>query len=211
MTRRWLGLSLVAALILSACAAPERQYVNAGSTGMYFVLPASWSSVGERTLQRAQGAWNDDAGSVFAQTVQWQRGWSAGEVGAAPIFAATAPRQPAVFAFVRDLLPVERQGIGSSVNLALRDVVLPATALLDAGTEVQTERTSSGAFEGLHQFATFIAGGRRQTVEVVSMLAPGKDRVYVLMIRCTERCFSDNSGTINAVFDSLTFKETHGQ
>jgi len=199
-------------LLVSGCSAPKRQYIAADSHGMYFALPSEWVAVPPRQLNKAESGWTDDAGSVFLQTVRWQGAWSGASLNGNDVFAAEAPSAPVVFAFVRDLLNVERQGTAdTTINIALRDLVIPATSIADAGGDVRSERIGSGRFRGLHQFATYATGGTPQTVEVVSMLSPSRDRVYVLAIRCTEQCFDDNSGTINFVFDSLTFEEPHGQ
>lgn len=199
-------------LLVSGCSAPASQYVAADAHGMYFALPKAWTAVPDRQMTKAERGWTDDAGNVFVQSVLWQRAWTASTANANAVFAAKAPSTPVVFAFVRKLLTVEQQGVAdTAINIALRDVVIPATSIADGGGDVRTERLRVGVFRGLHQFATYATGGRLQTVEVVSMLAPGNDRVYVLSIRCSEQCFAENSGKINAVFDSLTFKEPRGQ
>lgn len=203
---------LAAMLLVSGCSAPTSQYIAADAHGMYFALPTNWNAVAPRQLEKAESGWTDDAGTVFLQSVLWQGAWTASSANANQVFDAKAPSAPVAFAFVRRLLTVEQQGAAdTTINIALRDLVIPATSITDAGGVVQAERLHVGAFRGLHQFTTYATGGTMQTVEVVSMLAPGKDRVYVLSVRCTEQCFDDNSGKINAVFDSLTFKEPRGQ
>jgi hypothetical protein len=211
MKRRALAGVLAAMLFVVGCEAPTRQYIAADSYGMYFAMPREWSPVPDRQMITAESGWTDDAGRVFSQTVLWQGAWTAGDANANEVFAARAPSQPVVFAYVRELIGVEQQGIASDTRTALQDIVLPASTILDSGGDVQTESWRCGGFSGLHQFATYATGGRMQTVEVVSMLPPGKDRVYVVVVRCSERCFTTNSGTINAIFDSLTFKEPRGQ
>jgi hypothetical protein len=211
MKRRVSAGVLAVALLLTGCSAPQQQYISASSYGMYFALPIAWTGVPNAQMKTAQSGWTDDAGNVFRQSVVWQGAWTAQASNADEVFAAAAPSKPVVFAFVRDLITVEQQGIGANLNLALRDVIIPASSLLDAGADVQVDSERQGAFRGIHQVATFTTGGKLQTTEVVSMLAPSKNRVYVLMVRCTETCFSDNIGTINHIFDSLTFKEPRGQ
>lgn len=199
-------------LLVSGCSAPTRQYIAADSHGMYFALPAEWSAVPSRQLTEAESGWTDDVGNVFQQTMLWQGAWTAGNANANDVFAAAAPEQPVVFAFTRELLTVEQQGAADTdINVALRDLILPTTSIQDAGADVRTERLTRNGFPGIHQFATYPSGGRTNTTEVMSVLAPSKDRVYVLVVRCTEQCFDDNSGTINDIFDSLTFKEPRGQ
>lgn len=208
--RALVGIVLLALpMLLTSCAAPDRQYVAAGGTGMYFALPAAWSQVPERQLATAQSGWSDDVGGVLTQSILWQGAWGVGRPDANDVFAGKAPSTPVVWAMVRDLIDVERQGI-DSVASALADLVIPATELTDAGLDIRSEPVRSGKFRGIHQFATYATGGALQTVEVVSVLSPERDRVYTVVARCTETCFADASGTIADIFDSLTFKETRG-
>ena len=206
MRARSLTVLAALAMVLAGCAAPTQQYVAA--KGMYFALPKAWKAVPAQQMQTAQEGWTDDAGQVFAQSVQWQGAWSAGGANADEVLAAAAQEQPVVFAFVRNLLQVEQQGIAKDITGALQDLVVPASTLTQ--DELQTERLKRGDFRGIHQFATYPAAGALQTTEVVSMLSPGKDRVYVLLVRCSDACFSRNGGTINSIFDSLTFREQRG-
>ena len=211
MKPRMRAIAAAVVLLVTGCTAPALQYVSAGSYGMYFAMPASWRAVPARQLLKAQTGWSDDAGKVFQQSVRWQAAWTAGSANADDVYSATAPAKPVIFAFVRDLIGVEQQGVGSNMNSALHDIVIPASSIVSAGGSVETQQVRHGRFRGLHQFSTYATGGTLQSVEVVSMLAPGKNRLYVLSIRCDEQCFSKNIGTINAVFDSLTFKEPRGQ
>ncbi len=200
----------VAALALSACAAPTHQYINADALGMYFALPASWTEVSNKQLATAQQGWNDDAGNVFLQTKRWQGAWSATPVDANAVFTATPGNVPIVYAFVRDLISQEQQGIGTNVSAALRDLVLPATAIVDAGVPVEAERLKQAGFTGLRQTATYVSGGAMQTTEVVSMLNPQRSRVFVLVARCSVRCFTNHADEVRDIIDSLTFKESRG-
>jgi hypothetical protein len=198
----------VAALALSACGAPAHQYVSAGGYGMYFALPSDWQQVPAKQMAKAQTGWSDDAGNVFRQTVLWQGAWSGAIVNADQVFAAKPASTPVVFGFVRDLVGVEQQGIGTDVAGALRDVIVPATSLARAA--VVTQRWKRAGFTGIHQTATYVSGGALQTTEVVSMLPPKRNRIYALVARCSQTCFTANRDRINAVIASLTFKEPRG-
>ncbi len=208
MIRRAAWLLPVAALALSACGAPSHQYVSAGGYGMYFALPAAWQQVPAKQVTKAQTGWRDDAGNVFRQTVLWQGAWSAAPVDADQVFAAKPPSTPVVFAFVRDLVGVEQQGIGTDVTAALRDLVVPATTLAKAA--VTTDHWDRAGFTGIRQTATYVSGGTLQTTEVVSMLPPKRNRVYAFVARCSQGCFSSNRASIRAIITSLTFKEPRG-
>jgi len=208
MRSRAVALVAVVAMALTACTAPTRQYIAASGYGVYFALPKAWKAIPAQQLQTAESGWSDDAGQVFQQSVLWQGAWTAGAVNANTIFAAAAPTRPVAFAFVRDLLSVEQQGLGSGIAAALQDLVIPASTLTQ--DELTTRSVVHGALRGIRQTATYVTGGLKQTVEVESVLASSKQRVYVFMIRCTSACFSDNIPAINDIFTSLTYKEQRG-
>ncbi len=199
---------LLAALSLAACSAPSHQYIAASSYGMYFALPAAWSQVPPAQMTKAEQGWSDNAGNVFRQSLLWQGAWAAGTVNADQVFAAKPTSVPAVFAFVRDLVGVEQQGIGTNIPSALQDLIVPATKLAKAA--VTTQQWKRAGFVGIRQTATYVSGGELQSAEVVSMLPPKRNRVYVFVARCTQSCFDANSHQITAIIDSLTYKEPRG-
>ena len=205
MGRRGILGAVTALLVLAGCSAPTNQYIAAKSYGMYFALPKSWTQVPDVQLTTAERGWTDDAGSVFRQTVLWQGAWSAATRNGDEVLAATPPAVPIVFAFVRDLLPAEAQAIGPDVPTALEDLIVPVSGLPTGA--VTTARLRSSGFVGIRQVARYAVHGVPQTVEVVSMLAPGKNRVYVVSVRCATACFSVQRSTIDAIIASLTFKE----
>lgn len=198
-------------LALTGCTPPAQQYVAADGLGMYFALPVEWMQVPASQMTTAQSGWDDDAGGVFTQTVRWQAAWSEQTVNADQVFGASAPAKPVVWAFVRDLIEIEQEGIADGLAAALRDVVIPASSITAAGGEISVSRLRQGGFKGIHQLARYTLGGRDQTVEVTTMLSPDETRAYAVMIRCTTVCFDRHAASIGAVFDSLTFKETRGQ
>lgn len=211
MRMRIAGSLLVLGLAVAGCSPPSEQYIAADGLGMYFALPVAWHQVPNTQMEKAQTGWSDDAGNVTTQTLRWQGAWGAGEPDANAVFAAAAPDQPIAFAFVRDLIEVEQQGIGDSVAAALRDVVIPTTEIRAAGGDVTTTPVRQGAFRGIHQFARYTLGGADQTVEVTTVLSPDRARLHALVIRCSSTCFERSAADIDAVFDSLTLKETRGQ
>ncbi len=205
MRSRLVATFAILALALSACTAPTKQYISASGFGMYFALPKDWSEIPVAQLRTAESGWSDDAGQVFQQSVQWQGSWTAGAVNANAVFAAKPPARPVAFAFVRDLISVEQQGLGGGIATALQDVVIPASTL--TSDELTTKTVVHGNVRGILQTATYVTGGARQTIMVESVLAAGKNRVYVVFVRCTAKCFSTNMRSINEIFASLTFKE----
>ena len=205
MGRRGIIGAVAALLLLAGCNAPTHQYIASKSYGMYFALPKSWNRIPDVQLTTAERGWSDDAGSVFHQTVLWQGAWAESTRNANDVLAATPPTVPIVFSFVRDLIPVEAQSIGPDAASALRDLVIPASDLPVGAVTTKTLRDAG--FVGIEQRAHYAVHGTQQTVVVVSMLAPGKNRVYVLSVRCTTTCFAAQRSAIDAIIASLTFKE----
>ena len=205
MGRRGILGAVIAMLVLAGCSAPTHQYIAAKSYGMYFALPSNWTQVPDVQLTTAERGWNDDAGTVFHQTVLWQGAWAGSARNADEALSATPPTVPIVFAFVRDLLPAESQSIGPDVPMALRDLIVPASTLPSGSVSRTT--LHHGGFVGIQQRARYTVHGIPQTIEVVSMLAPGKNRVYVLSVRCTTACFTAQRASLDAIIASLTFKE----
>lgn len=210
MIRR-LSVLATAAALLTACAAPTTQYINADTYGMYLALPRAWQQLPDKQLQNAQQGWEDDAGQVFTSTVLWQKIWGPPGVTPNDVFAAQPTERPTVFAFVRDLLDVEQQQLSGDIETSLQDVIIPASSLAAAGIDVSTEQWNRNGFVGIHQKTSYPMVGGRSTVEAVSMLAPDRNRIYVLVLRCSDACFSENNQAFSQVVKSLTFKEISGQ
>ena len=202
---------LAIVLVLSGCAQPSKQYINADTYGMYFALPREWVAVPGEQLTKAQEGWDDDAGQVFVETVRWQSAWGPTGVKPASVFAAAPSDEPTAYAFVRELLDVETRQVGKDIETALQDIVIPASSLLAAGVDVESVQWRQNGFVGVQQTATYPAGGGRSTVDVVSMLSPNRSRLYVLVLRCSETCFAENRKQFDEVIDSLKFEETSGQ
>lgn len=208
MSIRLALLALV--LALTGCAQPAKQYVNADTLGMYFALPREWVAVPSEQLTKAQEGWNDDAGEVYVETVRWQGAWGEAGIKPAQVFSAKPSSNPTAYAFVRDLLNVETRQIGEDIETALQDLVIPASALLAAGVDVETTQWRQNGFVGIQQSATYPAGGGRSTVDVVSMLSPSRSRLYVLVLRCSADCYAEHQQDFDGVINSLTFEETRG-
>lgn len=208
MSRRLSVLVVLLTMTLVGCSAPTQQYVNADSYGMYLSLPKAWVQVPDAQLDTAVSGWNDDPGQVYTQTVLWQKIWGPNGVTPKMVFDAKPTTQPTAYAFVRDLLNVEQQQVTGDVATSLQDVIIPASSLAAMGIDVSTEQWNKNGFVGIHQVASYPMAGGRSTVEAVSMLAPNRKRLYVLVLRCSDSCYANNQQDFKSVMDSLTFKET---
>lgn len=208
MSKRALVAGALIAVLLTGCATPTKQYVNAGSYGMYLALPRDWVQVPDKQLKTAQGNWTDDPGQVYAQTVRWQKVWGPKGVSPAKALSSEPTAEPTVYAFVRDLLNVEKQQLGSDIPSTLQDLIIPARSLADAGVNVNTEQWRKNGFVGIHQVASYPTQAGRSTTEVVSMVSPQQNRLYVLVLRCSDACYEVHRTDFTQIVESLTFKES---
>jgi len=208
MSRRALAVGVIVALVVTGCAAPSKQYVNADSYGMFLSLPREWVQVPDQQLKTAQSGWSDDPGQVFTQTVLWQKVWGPKGVTPDTVFSADPSDKPTAYAFVRDLLNVEQQQLGTDIATSLQDLIIPASSLADAGIAVDTEQWRKNGFVGIHQRASYPTSAGSSTTEVVSMGAPKQNRLYVLVLRCSDDCFEVHRNDFTQIVDSLTFKES---
>lgn len=208
MSRRAFAAGILIALAVSGCAAPSKQYVNADSYGMYLSLPREWVQVPDQQLKTAESGWSDDPGQVYAQTVLWQKVWGPAGITPDTVFSAEPADKPTAYAFVRDLLNVEQQQLGTDIPTSLQDLIIPATSLSDAGINVDTEQWRKNGFVGIHQRASYPTAAGSSTTEVVSMVSPKQNRLYVLVLRCSDDCYEVHRKDFTQIVDSLTFKES---
>ena len=70
------------------------------------------------------------------------------------------------------------------------------------------EQWRKNGFVGIHQRASYPTSAGSSTTEVVSMVSPKQNRLYVLVLRCSDDCFEVHRNDFTQIVDSLTFKES---
>ncbi|MFI0444996.1 hypothetical protein [Actinomadura sp. 6N118] len=214
-----LAAASVIALVMSlaACGSSDYTYVKNSSEKTYFKVPAEWIKIEQKTLEAA--IHSDDPDSAAAQLrpkLSWSVAYDAKSPPDPDHLYGLGTDQPFVYAIVRPLTQEERGSISLD---RLRDAFLPVTEQ-SRQTLAQQNSPLSG-FELLRDEELKPKGGVRgvrttynyrlppmpllQTFDVTSY-ASDEGRLYVMVIRCSARCFLDRKGELDAIARSFTVR-----
>ena len=207
-----LWLSLAGGLMLAGCGAPRYTYVVNSTAHTYFKVPQQWRKVSNASLQQAlfQGK------ASAAPSGVWLVGYDA---AAAPtgahVFSPATP-QPFTFAVVLPLTASSRNAMSYD---GLRDFLLPVTA---TGRQLATMQGFVGSHfrllrdtvltpgQGIHgvrvTFSYRYPGGRVDTFDKVAFTNADETEIYVLLVHCLSRCYSQHAAQINTVMSSFTVR-----
>ncbi|MEY4348532.1 MAG: hypothetical protein RIS43_951 [Actinomycetota bacterium] len=195
--------------VLTGCAAPSVYHV--GTSGLYFDVPRTWTSVDENLLKKAETGWNaDDAGAAIVQSLTWQTAWSTNpQLVPADVFSNGPSEFPIVYASARTLFDAEKSGIGTDILTALQDVVLPvSTAQSGDGLTIDVNQpVTLNQHQGIEQKLRWTTDGVEQQVRAVVMLSKDLSTVYTFTVRCTTECFTQNSQDVGNILRSITIKD----
>lgn len=217
MVRRRVLLAAIATavlgLALTGCAAPQFRYaaekpgsVPAGS--VYFKVPESWSELPAAQISAAEKDWaaDSDAAALLSAT-SWQAAYDA---SASPsldhVLGRGVSDAPTVYASLRALYPQEQSGLTTD---ALKDMVVPVTALGSAVRVRTEEPVRQGGADGVHLVFSYSPGSGlpEETIDETSYLSDGKDAVYLLVVRCSTTCYDAHRDQIGTVTSSYTIQE----
>jgi hypothetical protein len=208
--------ALCAAVVFSACAAPNYTFVTNSSDHVYFKVPAGWSQINQRDIDKFAAPDLDEAAAAQLRAQTWTVAFDAGrEPSIQHIFAAEV-QDPVVFARVlrRD------GGDASTMTLdALRDFFLPVSktartaakasgqALPGFKSVVDDVTTREGGFKGVHEVFRYTVNGVVQTFDQTALATEDASRVYILLVRCTQTCYADRRGELASVVRSFIVSE----
>ncbi len=193
---------------LSACGAPQYNYVADSAAKTYYKVPHDWHQISQHDLNSALQA----AGSSGAGI--WTTAFDAGTTPSASHFLSADVTQPFVFAEVGALPPTVSNELSYNV---LRDFMLPVTAIARqnamqsgfplTGFRQLRDDTITGK-QGVHgvreTFQYTFPGGISDTFDEAVLTNADQTVVYFLMVHCTDSCYSQNQDKINTVLSSFT-------
>jgi hypothetical protein len=208
--------ALSAALLAAGCASPSYSYVTNAKDRVYFKVPAAWHRIDQKTLDEhaASGLSASEAAALKAST------WSvAFDAAARPSIAhlfASSTSNPVAFSRVVRISPDNRSAITLDF---LRDAFLPitATARAQAATngslvppaDIRSDKViNRDGFRGVHTVFRISLGGPIETFDQVAYMAHDHSRVYSLVIRCAQACYSDRFNELDPVVRSFTVGST---
>jgi hypothetical protein len=206
---------LCAAVLFTACAKPTYTFVTNSDDHVYFKVPASWSEIKQRELDKFASPGLDDAAAAALRAQTWTVAFDAGDKPSISHVFSTQVKAPVVFARVL------RSSDGDSTNVtldALRDFFLPVTkaARMTArasGSEIPGFRSivdhvmsREGGLTGVHEVFRYKVSGVMQTFDQTALVTKDASRVYILLVRCTQACYADRHGELATVVRSFIVK-----
>ena len=207
-------LLLVATLcagLLTGCSQPSRYYATNKTDGVYFALPHGWKKISQKELAAQESLSTATGAAERAASVHWQEAYVVDSTfDAKRVLSLKTPDTPIVYARVRSLLPEE---INSVSYNSLRDLVVPLTGWVNGTVKspsldiaVDEERVEKGA-RGVHSVFTFgNVDGTVQTIDQTSLLSTDHTIIYVLMIRCSSKCYEKNRSALEKIAASFTVR-----
>jgi hypothetical protein len=206
---------LCAAALFTACAKPTYTFVTNSDDHLYFKVPASWSEIKQRDLDKFASPGLDDASAAALRAQTWTVAFDAGDKPSIAHVFSPQVKAPVVFARVL------RSTNGDSTNItldALRDFFLPVTktARLTAratGQEIPGFRSivdyvmsREGGLTGVHEVFRYKVSGVMQTFDQTALVTKDASRVYILLVRCTQACYADRQSELATVVRSFIVK-----
>ncbi len=194
---------------LSGCGTPSYQYVADGAAGTYYKVPVQWHQISQQQIDALLQAEGGSSAGI------WSTAFDAGTGPNADHVLAGNLSQPFAFAEVLTLNSTASNEL--SYNM-LRDFMLPVTST------TRSQDAASGSFplsdfkqlrdetitgqKGVHgvreTFQYTFPGGAANTFDEDVLTNADQTVVYMLMVHCTNTCYTQNQNDIDTVMASFT-------
>ena len=199
---------ILATVGLSGCGSPAFTYVADGAAGTYYKVPVQWHPISQQQIDDLLQAEGGSSAGI------WSTAFDAGSGPNANHVLAGNLSQPFAFAEVLALNSTASNEL--SYNM-LRDFMLPVTSSTRS-TESQEgfpltdfkqllDQTVTGK-QGVHGvreiFQYTFPGGAANTFDEDVLTNADQTVVYLLMVHCTNTCYTQNQNAINTVMTSFT-------
>jgi hypothetical protein len=152
-----------------------------------------------------------DGASDKLSLVKWQEAYSPDKkIGPLEVFSIRATSQPLVFARVRWLFPDE---VNSMSYNTLRDIVEPITEWVTNPTSdtpiysiIDDYEVVQKGGRGVRTIFSFVHNGISQTIDQTSLMSNNGQKIYILVMRCTSKCYQKNSKALSKISKSFTVR-----
>jgi hypothetical protein len=195
---------------LTGCATPGYKFVGSDDRDVVMKIPRSWNAVDTDAVLKASGVdpasrsgWIVFYDAASKPSVQHLRTSSAqAPVLVAQSFDISSDQRPSLTddQLRNALLPVTQEA---------RDAAAAAAGSTSAhdGFRLITDQTLNNKTEhGVHVVFSYRLNGANELFDQVAVTDPKKTRGHLLVVHCTQACFSARSGEIAGVVSSLTLK-----
>jgi hypothetical protein len=202
----------------TACGEPEFTYVKNSGEQTYFKVPHEWHRIGEGDLEKL--LIDEPAESATAE-LKRQLSWSvAYDAAASPsgahLLSGVTTDEPIVYALVLQLTAGQRGTVSEDL---LRDFFFPVTedarkAAAEGGSQLRFFEkvgdevlTPSANIRGVRVVFNYqLSGGVLHTFDETALVNNATDHIYVLLIRCSTRCYRQRADELNAIATSFTVR-----
>jgi hypothetical protein len=209
----FIGCVLVA---LAGCGSSQYHYVKNSGDNVYFKIPSSWSQVDQGSLEAEVNGDPDSATAQVAREQQWVVAYDASsDPSVEHVLSVETPTDPIVFARVSQLTEAQL----SQVSLdSLRNLFLPVTSAarqqaaaagqaFDGFELIRDETLTSDGLRGVRSTYNYEISGGLQTFDLSAFVNDETGKVYMLLVRCSAKCYRERSAELEDIASSLTVKE----
>jgi hypothetical protein len=215
-----IAVFVVGAALVGGCGAPQFTYVKNSADKTYFRVPSSWTKIDQGPIDDLfSPVQPGSAAAVLHKQRLWSVAYDADEEPTALHMTSYVSNDvPVVYATVEHLIAVERDAVSFDT---MRDFFFPVTGHLrqvaeQNGYELQNFEllrdqvlTPSAGIRGIrvifnYQFPTGVIHTFDQTVYANN----DTSTLYLMLIRCTSRCYQAHRAEIDAVATSFTVRST---
>jgi len=210
------GVAAVAALaagtVLAGCGSPDYHYATNTDDGVYFKVPAAWSRVDQHELDDLATAGLDAQEAAALRASSWSVAFDTGDPPSARHIVSLDVSSPLAYARVLQVPAGNRSGVTLD---ALRDVFVPVTKSARTKAEaggstlghfalLSTETNAPKGYTGVHQVFSYEQAGRSQVFDQTSWTNTDHSRIYLLLVRCNDACYTEHEDELAAVVKSFT-------
>jgi hypothetical protein len=204
----FLLVGALATVALSACGAPAYTYVADSAASTYYKVPSQWHQISQQELNAVLQADGGGTGGV------WSTAYDADSSPSGNNFLDPSINEPFVFA---EVIPLSSTASNELSYNMLRDLFLPVTSATrqqaeESGyplTDFKSLRDETvTAKQGVHgvreTYQYTFPGGTVDTFDEDVLTNADQTIAYMLVVHCTDTCYTQNQSSINTVLSSFT-------
>jgi hypothetical protein len=213
-------MTIVASLV-AGCGGNDFIYVANSDEKTYFRIPSEWKQVDQTPIDDYFMAENpDSAVGQIRKQLQWSVAYDA-DVEPTPrhMTSSLSNDAPILYATVRHLPEPEQNRVSYDF---LRDIFTPIVttasrnAMQQAGYDLSSFEllldeilpTSEGGLRGVRVIFNFDVGGVIHTFDQTTLASADSSILYLLLIRCTAKCYRERAVEIDDIATSFTVRSS---
>jgi hypothetical protein len=200
---------------LTACGTPGYTYVKNSGDKLYFKVPAEWSRIDQGALDGEQFADPDSATAEVQKALNWSVAYDADDSPSPRHIFGPRAAEPVVYARVQRLPPDDRGTVSFD---SMRDLLLPVTTTARqtalqqgvqlTGFELLADEVINpeDGLRGVHSVFNYNVSGTLQTFDQTVLANDDASKVYLLLVRCSAKCYRERTDEIKPITKSMTVK-----